>query len=189
MLREQQLRVVHGVDNDIAFCNTKGSLNGIKETTTNALLDNNTVNHDINIVLLALGQLWHFGHIIDFPIHTDTNITIFLNLLDNTLMSAFFLADDRGQNLQALAFWQFQNLIHNLLHRRSLDSSMPVDTVRRPHTRVEETQIVIDFSRCSHRRARVFASRFLVDGNSWAEAINSIYIRLLHIAQELTSIG
>ena len=104
MLREEQLRIVHGINNHITFCNTKGSLNRIKETTTDALLDNNTVNHDINIVLLALRQLWHFGHIIDFPIHTDTNIPIFLNLLDNTLMLAFFLADDRGQNLQALAF-------------------------------------------------------------------------------------
>ena len=107
MLREQQLRVVHSVDNDITFCNTKSSLNGIKETTTDTLLDDNTVNYDINIVLLALRQVWHFGHIIDFPIHTDTNIPIFLNLLDNTLMLAFFLADDRGQNLQALAFRQF----------------------------------------------------------------------------------
>ncbi|CIV61353.1 Uncharacterised protein [Streptococcus pneumoniae] len=104
MLREQQLRVVHGVDNHITFCDTKGSFNGIKETATNALLDNNTVNHDIDIVLLALRQLWHFGHIIDFPIHTNTNIPVFLNLLDNTLMLAFFLADDRSQDLQALAF-------------------------------------------------------------------------------------
>ena len=96
MLREQQLRVVHGVDNDIAFCDTKGSLNGIKETTTNALLDNNTVNHDIDIVLLALRQLCHFGHIIDFPIHTNTDITVFLNLLNNTFMLPFFLADDRS---------------------------------------------------------------------------------------------
>ena len=104
MLRKQQLRVVHSVDNDITFCNTKGSLNGIKETTTNALLDDNTVNHDIDIVLLTLRQLWHFGYIIDFTIHTDTNIPIFLNLLNNTLMLAFFLADDRGQDLQALAF-------------------------------------------------------------------------------------
>ena len=96
MLREQQLRIVHGVNNDITFCDTKGCLNRIKETTTNALLDDNTINHDINIVLLALGQLWHFGHIIDFSIHTDTNITVFLNLLDNTLMLTFFLADDRS---------------------------------------------------------------------------------------------
>ena len=96
MLREEQLRIVHGVDNDIAFCDTKGSLNGIKETTTNALLDNDTVNHDIYIVLLALRQLWHFGHIIDFPIHTDANITIFLNLFNNALMLSFFLANNWG---------------------------------------------------------------------------------------------
>ena len=42
--------------------------------------------------------------VLDFPIHTDTNITVFLNLFNNTLMLTFFLADDRGQNLQALAF-------------------------------------------------------------------------------------
>ena len=96
MLREQQLRIVHGVDNDIAFCNTKGSLNGIKETTTDTLLDNNTVNHDIDIVLLTLRQLWHFGYIIDFPIHTDTNIPIFLNLFNNALMLSFFLTDNWG---------------------------------------------------------------------------------------------
>ncbi|VJJ27290.1 Uncharacterised protein [Streptococcus pneumoniae] len=66
---------------------------------------------------------------------------------------------------------------------------MSVDTVRRPHTCVEETQIVIDFSRRSHRRARIFTSRFLVDGNSWAETINGIYIWFFHISQELTSVG
>ena len=96
MLRKQQLRIIHSVDNDITFCNTKGSLNRIKETTTDTLLDDNTVNHDIDIVLLTLRQVWHFGHIIDFPIHTDTDITVFLNLFNNALVLSFFLTDNWG---------------------------------------------------------------------------------------------
>ena len=96
MLRKEQLRIVHSVNNHITFCDTKGSLNGVKETATDTLLDDNTVYHDINIVLLALRQLWNFGNIIDFPIHTDTDIAVFLNLFNDTLMLPFFLTNDRS---------------------------------------------------------------------------------------------
>ncbi len=55
------------------------------------------------------------------------------------LMLTLFLTNNRSQNLQTLALWQFQDLVYNLFDRRSLDGSMPIDTVGCSYTCIEET--------------------------------------------------
>ena len=59
---------------------------------------------------------------------------------------------------------------------------MTIDTVGCADTGIEETEIVIDFRHRPNRRARVFGSGFLVNGNSRAQALNGVNIRFFHIA-------
>src|SRR3989339_791095 len=49
--------------------------------------------------------------------------------------------------------------------------------------------IFINFGNSSDGRAGIMRSCFLVDGDSRREAINRIYIRLVHSADELAGIG
>ena len=60
--------------------NTKGCFDGIKETTTDTFLDDNTIYHHIDGVLFILFKFRNFGHIVDNSIDTDTDVTILLNL-------------------------------------------------------------------------------------------------------------
>ena len=66
---------------------------------------------------------------------------------------------------------------------------MPIDTIRRPYTRIEQAQVVIDLCCRPHCRTGVFTGRFLVDGNGWTQAVNGVHIWFFHISQELPGIG
>ena len=57
------------------------------------------------------------------------------------------------------------------------------------HTCKEQTQIVIDLGDRSYRRARVFRSGLLIDGNSGGQPLYLVYIRLAHTSEELTCIA
>ena len=66
---------------------------------------------------------------------------------------------------------------------------MPVDTIWRTDTRIEQTQVVIDLSCCPHSGTRILTGRFLVNGNGWTQSVNRIHIWFFHISQKLTGIG
>ena len=132
-------------------------------------------------MLFILFKFWNFGHIVNNSIDTDTNIAILLNFFNQSLMLPFFLTNNRSQNLQTLALWQFQNLVYNLFDRRSLDGSMSIDTVGCSYTCIEETEIVVDFRRSTDSRTWIFTSRFLVNGNSRTKTIDRVHIWFLHI--------
>ncbi|KXT70839.1 hypothetical protein SCRDD08_00433 [Streptococcus cristatus] len=150
MLGKEQLLTVHGVDDHIALRNPESRLDRVKEPAADPFLDDNAVHHDLDIVLLALGQLRNLGHIVNLAVHAHPDIAVFLNLVKNRLVLALFLADDRRQDLQPLTLRQLQDLVDNLLDRGSCDGTVTIDTVRRSDTRVEQTQVVIDFGSCSH---------------------------------------
>ena len=150
MLRKEQLLTVHGINHHIALSNPQSCFNRVKEAATHPFLDDNSVYHNLNIMLPALGKLWQFRYIVDIAIHANPDIAVFLNLVKNGLMLSLFLANDRRQNLQPLTLWQFQNFVDNLFNRRSLNSSMSIDTVGRSNTRIEQAQVIIDFSGSSH---------------------------------------
>ena len=95
MLRKEQLLTVHSVNHHIALSNPQSCFDRVKEAAAHPFLDNNSVYHDLNIMLLALRKLWHFRHIVNIAIHAHTDIAVLLNLIKNGLMLAFFLADDR----------------------------------------------------------------------------------------------
>ena len=95
MLRKEQLLTVHGINHHIALSNPQSRFDRVKEAATHPFLDDNSVYHDLNIMLLALRKLWQFRHIVNIAIHAHTDITVFLNLIKNGLMLALFLTDDR----------------------------------------------------------------------------------------------
>ena len=58
-----------------------------------------------------------------------------------------------------------------------------------PDTRVQQAQVVVDFSDRAHGRAGVVGGRFLLDGDSGRQALDMVHIRFFHQGQELSGIG
>ena len=94
MFRKEQLLTVHSVNHHIALSNPQSCFNRVKEAAAHSFLDDNSVYHNFNIMLLALRKLWHFCYIVDIPIHAHPDIAVFLNLVKNGLMLSLFLAND-----------------------------------------------------------------------------------------------
>ena len=51
---ETQLLTVNDIDDDIAFRQLKGGLHGIEEAGADAILDDDPVHHDVDIMLVIL---------------------------------------------------------------------------------------------------------------------------------------
>ena len=80
---------------------------------------------------------------------------------------------------------QIQNLIFCIFHHL-LSRNVRISRCR---TSKKQTKIVVDFSRSTHSRARIFIRRFLFDGNNRTQSRNLIHIRTFHTPQEISGIG
>ena len=98
-------------------------------------------------------------------------------------------ADDRRENLNARTARQVHDLIDNLVDRLLADLFSAFRAMRDPDPRPEKSQIVIDLRDGPYSGARVFGSRFLVNGDGRRQAVNVIHIGLVHLPKKHTRIG
>src|SRR5262249_55459 len=64
-----------------------------------------------------------------------------------------------------------------------------IGTARNAGTRVQETQVVVDLRHRADGRARIVRRRLLLDRDRGREAVDLVYVGLLHDGQELPRIG
>ncbi len=89
----------------------------------------------------------NFGHIIDNPIDTDTNMAILLNLFQSASYVALFLTNYRSpKSADAGALANSKSCRQSALQVDLI--SMPIDTIGCSYTSIEETQIIVDSRRC-----------------------------------------
>ena len=75
-----------------------------------------------------------------------------------------------------------QDVINDLLRRLSTYRFTTVRAMGYPYAREHKAQVVVDFGNGAHCRTRVSRGRLLVDGDSGAQTLNEIDIRLVHLA-------
>ena len=61
--------------------------------------------------------------------------------------------------------------------------------MRDTRTSEEQTEVVVNFGDDALCRARDMAGSLLVDGNGWGKPLDIVYIRFIHLAEELTGVG
>src|SRR5207244_4757843 len=54
---------------------------------------------------------------------------------------------------------------------------------------VEQAEVVVDLGDGAHGRARAAAGGLLLDGNGGAQALDRVYVRPLHLVEELAGVG
>ena len=61
--------------------------------------------------------------------------------------------------------------------------------MRNPDRGVQQPKVIVDFSDGSDRGAGAAAGRLLFDGNRWAQAVDAVDVRALHLIEELAGVG
>ncbi|OPZ76183.1 MAG: hypothetical protein BWY79_01744 [Actinobacteria bacterium ADurb.Bin444] len=84
---------------------------------------------------------------------------------------------------------QTENLVNDLLLALSLDGPTTDPAVRMADARIQQPQIVVDLRDSAHRRARISRRGLLIDGDGGRQTLNGVNVGLVHLPQELPSVG
>ena len=189
ILREEDILPVHDADDDQTVGQAGGGLDGIREAGTDVRTDDQTVDDDLDIMLLVFFELEFFGQIIDDAIHAHADKATLARSIKLLLVLALAAAHDRCQHLNAAALRQRQNLIHDLVHGLLADLPAADRAVRHTDARVHQTEIVIDLRHGTHRGTRILGSGFLIDGDRRGKAVDVVHVRLFHLAEKHAGIA
>jgi len=189
VLRKEQVFPIHHADDHQAVGQRGRGFCGIGQTRANVGPNDQTVDHNVDRVLLVLFELDGFGKIIQNSVHPNADkaaATGRLQLLD---MLALARADDRSQHLDFRALRQGKHPVDDLVDRLLLDLPAADRAVRNADAGIQQTQIIVNFGYGSHCGTRVFRRGLLVDGNRRGQPLNVIHVRFIQLPQKLAGIG
>ena len=189
VLRELHLFPADDVDDGHAFRQFGGGLHRVRKAAHNALFDHQSVDDDLNIVLIGLFQFDVFRKVSYFPVDACPNEAGLGSIFQGLGKSPLLSPRDGRHDLDAGAFRQCHDLVDDLVHGLVLDLSAADGTVGHADAGVHETHIVIDLRQSPHRGAGVLGGSLLIDGNGRRESVNGLHLRFVHNPQELTGIG
>ena len=102
---------------------------------------------------------------------------------------ALALPDDRRQDKDALVEISLVNGLRNLFLGIFHHLFATCVAISISSTCKEQSQIVVDFRNRANRRTRVLVGGLLLDADNRRQARNLVYIRALHVAQEVAGVG
>ena len=136
-------------------------------------------------VLLKLNLLRQLVHV---PIHAHTHVSALLGPVEYLDMFPFPAAHYRGKKLYPGSLRKCKNLIHDLVYCLPLNLPAAIRTMRNTDPCIQQPEVIINLCHCPHRGTWIPVRGFLVNRNSRRQSLNPLYIRLLHLSQELPCI-
>ena len=150
---------------------------------------NKTVDNDLDIVLLKFIQGNLFIQHAHFTVNAHPDIAFFTQFLKHGPIFSFAPPHQRRHNLQPPSLRISQELVDNLLDSLPRYGFAAVRAMGVADTRVQKTEIIIDFCYRAHRRTRIFGAALLIYGDSRGKPLNEIHVRFVHLPEELAGIG
>src|SRR5699024_3762051 len=129
-----------------------------------------------------------FRKIINTSIHSDTDITAFLGILENLLMLSLSSPYDWSQKLDSCSFFQLHQTVYHLVHCLPADRLSAFRTMRNSNPCIKQTEIIINLRYRSDCGSRISIGGLLINGNRRRQSFNAVYIRFFHLAQKLSCI-
>ena len=151
--------------------------------------DNESVHDDLDGVLFVLLQLDLLVQLVEAAVHSGPDIAGALGILKHLGVFALFAPDHRSHHLNSRSLRQRQHLIDDLVDGLLADLLAAVGAVGRTRSGPQQTEIIVDLRHGAHGGPGVFAGGFLVDGDSGAEALDIVHVRLVHLAQKHPGVG
>ena len=172
-----------------SFPPLSSGFHGIRQAAFNALLNHQAVDHYIDVMLLGFLKVYVFIQGSYHAVHANPRETFLAKLVKDGLMFPLLAPNHRGYNQYLCPFWEGHYIIRHLLNGLLTNRFPTLRAMSMAYPGKEQAQVVIDFRNRPHCRPRVARGGLLVDGNSWGQALYIVHVRLIHLAQELTSIG
>ena len=95
---------------------------------------------------------------------------------------------DRGKHAYLCAVACAHHLVGDLVDRLLHYLLAAVGTMRNTYSRIQKSEIVIYLRHRTHRRTRVVRRGLLVYGNRRRQAVDIIYVGLVHLSQKLSCV-
>ena len=167
----------------------QGIFHGIRHAALGSGADDQTVHHDLDVVLDVFVEGDVLGDIVHIPVDAKAYVAGSPGAVDHLFVPALAAADDRRQNLDARALGQGHHAVHHLIYGLLCNLSAAVGAVGDADPGVEQTKIVIDLRHRAHGGTGVAVGRFLVDGDCGRQSLDILHVGFFHLSQELAGIG
>jgi len=125
----------------------------------------------------------------DLSVDPRPDEPLFEQLLEQVLVFAFLLADQRRQEVAFRAGRQGGDPGHDLLLGLGGDRPSALRAVPLPHAGIKHAEVIIDFRDRAHGRTGVRPRRLLADRDRRRQPADLVDVRLGHLAQEVPGVA
>ena len=147
------------------------------------------VYHYLHIVVLVAVQLHTGQGFAHLAVHTHVEVAFLAHLLEKLLVVSLTTPHQRSKDINAFSFvilqdkveYLFLGILHHLLAGEIRISFSC--------TGIQQTKVIINLCRCTHRGTWILIRGFLLDGDNRAQSRYLIHVRTFQISQEITGIG
>ncbi len=181
--------LVHEVDDDAAVGELEGGFHRVGQTLADTVLDHESVDHDLDGVLLLLGEFDVVGQLRHLAVDERAGVAVGAQQLDHIHELALAALDHGRENLESRAFRVAEQRVDDLLRGLGGDGLAAFRAVRDAGAGEEQSQVIVDFGDGADGRTRVAVGGLLVDGDGRAQALDEVNVGLVHLTQELAGVG
>src|ERR1700733_8834987 len=157
------------------------------ESLLNPRFENDAIDDGFNGVFFVTFQVNGVGEIAHLTVNAGAE-ALLIQFVEQVLELAFAATDDRRIDDDAFSGRERKNTFHDLLGGLARNRFAALGAVRYTDRRVEEAEVVVDFSDCADSRSGTMAGSFLFDGDRRAESFDGVDIRPLDLVKELAGI-
>jgi hypothetical protein len=176
-------------DEQTALPDLQRELDAVGEAALHALLEDDAIDDDVEIVRLGAIELDGIAEVDDRAVDARTDEAVATKALELELQLALPRPGDGGEHAEARAFGKREDVIDDLLDRLRFDALSAVGAMRDADPREQEPEVVGDLGHGADRGARRFREGPLLDGDGGREAVDAIDVGLRELLEELPRVG
>jgi hypothetical protein len=185
---------VDQLDQDQALGQADGRLDRVGQAAAGLLVGlgaagDQPVDHDLDVVLVGLGQPDRLRQVADLAVDPGPGEALGREAAQQGLVLALAAPHHRGQELEAGAGGQLEDLVDDLVGGLAGDGPAAHRAVGLADAGVQQPQVVVDLGDGADGGAGVLGGGLLVDRDGRGQALDEVDVGLLHQAEELAGIG
>jgi hypothetical protein len=174
---------------DLSVTLAQRELDGLGDPAAVGRAGDHAVDDDGDVVLELLVELGWSVERVDLAVDLDAGEAAAAQLLEEILVLALAVGDDRGEQHDAGIFGLVQQLLDDLLRRGRAHRLAAVGAVLDADAGVEHAQVVVDLGDRADRRPRVVRGALLLDRDRRREAAQRLDLGPLELTEELARVG
>ena len=167
----------------------QGRLHRLGQATLDAIPQHQSVDHDLNGVLLVSGKVDLVGELVEFAVHDRPAEALGGQVGQQGVVGPLAAPDHGCQHLEAGALPELEDPIHDLLRGLANQALTGLRIVWHADPCIQQAEVVVDLGDCAHGRAGVPRGTLLVDRDGRREALDEVDVRFVHLTEELPGVG